>query len=34
MVRYWLFSDGDVGDVNCCYGGSCYLNYFFLKIFL
>ena len=27
MVRYWLFSDG---DVNCCYGGSCYfLNRFF-----
>ena len=24
MVRYWWSSDCDVGDVNCCYGGSCY----------
>jgi len=24
MVRYWWSSDGDVGDVDCCYGGSCY----------
>ena len=26
MVRYWWSSDGDVGDVDCCYGGSCYLK--------
>ena len=24
MVRYRWSSDGDIGDVNCCYGGSCY----------
>ena len=24
MVMYWWSSDGDVGDVDCCYGGSCY----------
>ena len=24
MVRYWWSSVGDVGDVKCCYGGSCY----------
>ena len=24
MVRYWWSSDGDIGDVNCCYGGSYY----------
>ena len=24
MVRYWWSSDGDVGDVDWCYGGSCY----------
>ena len=24
MVRYWWFSEGNVGVVDCCYGGSCY----------
>ena len=24
MVRHWWSSDGDIGDVDCCYGGSCY----------
>ena len=24
MVRYWWSIVGDVGDVKCCYGGSCY----------
>ena len=24
MVRYRWSSDGDIGDVNCFYGGSCY----------
>ena len=27
MVRYWWSSDGDVADVDCCYGGNCY-NFF------
>ena len=24
IVRYWWSSYGDIGDVNCCYSGSCY----------
>ena len=33
MIRYWWSSDGDVGDVDCCYGGSCYLKYFFNRFY-
>ena len=28
MVRYWWSSDGDVADVDCCFGGNSY--YYFL----
>ena len=34
MVRQWWSSDGDIGDMDCCYGGSCYYKYFFLKYFI
>ena len=31
MVRYWWSSDGDVADVDCCYGGNCY-NFFKITV--